>query len=228
MTHLGLAVAQAHGVLAVRPGSPVFHVYARSRSRRTGRIPRGARPVGGCRTRRLYELERVGSVLDLGGRRMCGNCAARLSSLARRAAQPISRDDFARVYGGRAGVTLGDLVVALHLCTTVEENRRVAYVASVVHGFLDSTSTRRPVDPGVRQARYDFEVELLRLRRALVSAERDPEEVEAAARLREVEAERDARLAAARRKGAALDRVIDRRNRGQYLRPHERELLDSA
>ncbi|WP_343907173.1 hypothetical protein [Nocardioides aquiterrae] len=147
--------------------------------------------------------------------------------MARRASQPVSRDDFLREYGGPAGVTLGDLVTALVLCRTVEENRRVAFVASVVHGFIDVHSMRRPAEPG-RQARYDFEVELLRRRRALVAAERTPEEIEAAAVQREVDAQRDAQALAARKKSDARDRAVDRRNKGVYQPPWERELADSA
>lgn len=226
--HLGLAVARMHGVLVTRPGSRVFHVYAGPLTPSGRFVPRVARTACGARTRRLSVLERVGSVLDLGGRRVCGRCSARLSAVARRAEQPVSRDDFLRVYGGLSGVTLGDLVVALAMCTTVDENRRVAYVASVVHGFMEPTGTRRPVEAGRRQARYDFEVELLRQRRVLTAAERTPEEVEAAARRREDETARSAQLYAARRKAAAMDRALDRRQRGQYLMPHERALLSSA
>lgn len=226
--HVGLAAARLHAVLVHRPGSGVFHVYAGPLTPSGRFVPRTGRTACSARTRRLSVLERVGSVLDLGGRHLCGRCEARLCAAAGRASQPVSRDDFLRTYGGLNGVTLGDLVVALAMCRSVEENRRVAFVASVVHGFMDPSSTRRPVEPGIRQARYDFEVELLRRRRALVAAERTPEEIEAAALRREVDAQRDAQILAARAKGAAIDRAIDRRNNSQYLMPHERELLDSA
>lgn len=223
--HLGLVVARAHGVLAVRPGSPVFHVYTGPRSRRTGRFPRGARPVGNCRVGRLHELERVGSTLDLGGRRLCGRCAARLSSTSRRAAQPFTREEFARTY---ATVGLGDLLVAAAMCITVEENRRVAYVASVVHGHMNPTAARRPARFGKPQARYDLEVELLRQRRDLAAAERTPEEIEADRLARAAEAEDARRRLVEHRKGDQLARARDRRDRGKWLMPHERELLANA
>lgn len=226
--HLGLEVARLHGILAVRPGSDVFHVYTGPRSRRTGRIPRGARPVGNCRVGRLVELERDGSSLDLAGRRLCGRCSARLASRGRRAEQLTSRDDFLRVYGGRAGVTLGDLVTALVMCASSDENRRVAYVASVVHGFCEPTANPRPTQPGRGQARYDFEVELRRRRKDLVAAERTPEEIEAAAIAREVDQARQAQINTARRKADARDRALDRRLRGGFLLPHEKALVESA
>lgn len=230
-THLGLTAARMHGVLAIRPGSTVFHIYAGPRSRRTGRIPRGARPVGNCRTRQLRELERDGSVLDLAGRRLCGRCSARLSAVARRAEQPVSRDACLAFY---SGITLADLVVATVMTSTVDETHRVGFVLGLLFG---QAPVIRPRDPAagdgayrvrVRQAMFDLHAEIVRRRRALVAAARSPEEIEIAARIREDELARDQRILSGRRKAAALDRAIDRRNAGQYLMPHERQLLDSA
>lgn len=226
--HVGLVAARMHPVLVARPGSPVFHVYSGPLTPSGRFVPRTARTACTAHTRRLSVLDRDGSVLDLDGRRLCGRCEARLSATARRASQPVSRDDFTRMYGGPAGVTLADLLVALVMCQTVEENRRVAFVASLVHGFMDPTSTRRPTEPGKRQARYDFEVELLRRRHALAAAERTPDEVEDAAVRREVEAARDAQAIAARQRADRIDRAVDRRNAGHYLTPWEKTLADSA
>lgn len=217
--HAGLEAARQHGVLAIRPNSDVFHVYVGPMSRRTGRIPRGARSVANCRTSQLRLLERDVSVLDLQGRVLCGRCSTRLASTPERVGPLVSHDDFKRVY---RDVTLADLVVAIAMCTTVEESHRVGYVTGIVHG---PAPVRRPAAAGYAQARYDVEQELHRRRRELTVAAMSPEEQAAEALRRDLEVAESARIQAAHKRDARIARATDRRNRGQWLAPHERELL---
>ena len=217
--HPGLEVARLHGVLAIRPNSDVFHVYVGPMSRRTGRIPRGARSVANCRTSQLRLLERDVSVLDLQGRVLCGRCSTRLTSTPGRVGPLVSRDDFKRVY---RHVTLADLVVALAMCTTLDENHRVGYVAGIVHG---PAPVRLPKSDPYLQARYAFETACHDQRRALAAAGLSDEERAAHALRRDLEAAESARIQAAHKRDARIARATARRNRGQWLAPHERELL---
>lgn len=223
-----LLVARMHGHLACRPGSPVFHIYSGPLTPPGRWVPRAGRAVCTANTRRLSILGRAGAAVDLGGRRMCGRCTARLTSLSARAVQPVTRADRLAVYGGKDGVTLGDLAVAVALATSVDETHAIGTVAALVHGPMSPTTVRRPAEVGYRQARYDLEVELLRRRRDLTAAARTPEEIEDAALAREAAAARDAQILAARKKTDARDRAVDRRNRGRYLTPWERELANTA
>lgn len=248
--HQGLTIARMNGHLVYRPGSDVFHVYTGVLTPSGRWVPAAGRTVCKVRSRRLSVLERTGAVLDLDGRRMCGRCTARLATLAARDVQPVARDACLRFY---AGVQLRDLVTATHLTTTVDETHRVGFVMGLLFGqapvVRPAETTWDPnrgwyVDRGkqprqylslaahdrhvYKQALFDLTAELLRRRRALVAAERTPEEIEAAARKREADAARDARILAERRRGAAMDRVLDRRTNSEYLMPHEKALLDTG
>lgn len=225
-THIGLVAARMHAVLVARPHSPVVHVYAGPLTPSGRSIPRAARAVCSARTRRLYVLERDGSVLDLGGRRVCGRCSARLSATARRAEQPIQRAACVEFY---AGLTLADLVVAIAMATTVEETHRIGFAMGL---RFPAPPVRRPEVTSDRDAfmaaLFDVNAQLLRRRGELRVAELSPEEREQRAAARDAEAMRDEQIRAARRKADAIARATDRRNAGRYLMPHERELLNSA
>lgn len=227
-THRGLVVARMHGVLVTRPGSPVFHVYSSPLTPSGRFIPRAARPVCSARTKRLVVLERVGSVLDPAGRRLCGRCSARLSALARRAEQPPSNVDARKAFWEGVGITSTDLVVALALAASVEETYAIGNVTNLLFGRVDPAITRRPAEPGKAQGRWDFERQLLACRDALRLAELSPEDREQRAAEREAEAMRDEQIRAARRRGDAMARALDRRLAGRWLTPYERELLNSA
>lgn len=223
--HLGLVVARMHGVLVARPRSGVFHVYAGPLTPSGRYIPHAARTVCRAYTRRLSVLERDGSVLDLDGRRMCARCRVRLVLRARRTPQPIRREACEEFY---AGLTLADIVVATALTETVDETHRVSFALGL---RFPPPPLRRP-DPVTdrdifRGALFDVHAALLRRRRHLVALARTPEEIEAARRQREIEAEDDARLLAAHRRGARVARAQDRANRGQYVTEWERPLLQA-
>lgn len=220
--HPSLLVARMHGVLVTRPHSDVFHVYSGTLTPSGRCVPRAARTVCTARTRRLSVAVRSGAAVDLAGRRMCARCSARLFAIARRAEQPISRDDCLAFY---RGITLADLVVAIALATSVDETHAIGFVLGLLFG---PAPVRRPAEFGGRQALFDVHTELLRVRRHLRNTERSPEEIEAAARKREADLERDAQILAGRRQAAQLDRAVERRSRNQFLMPHERELLAQA
>lgn len=158
------------------------------------------------RTRRLSVIERLGGTFDLHGRRFCRRCTA---ALCQDTPRLVSRDDWQASFGH---LTAHDLLQAAAWTRTVAECHQVGYLASVVLG------------PGnTRQA----DQLLARRRNVLARAERTPEEVEAAAARREAQQLEDARVLAARTATARLNRALDRRTRGAYLMPHERELLDT-
>ncbi len=224
--HVGLVAAQLHAVLVARPGSRVVHVYSGPLTPSGRFVPRAARTACTAHTRRLSVLERVGSVLDLGGRRVCGRCSARLSAMARRAEQPHQREACVAFY---AGLTLADVVVAIAMATTVEETHRIGFAMGL---RFPPAPARRPSGEGdrdrFRAALFDVNTQLLRRRNVLRAAERTPEEVEAAAAARELEAMRDAQILAERRRSDRIARAVDRRNNSQYLTPWEKDLLSTA
>lgn len=226
--HLGLAAARMHAVLVHRPGSDVFHVYAGPLTPSGRFVPRAARPVCSARTRRLSVVVRTGVTVHLAGRRMCARCAARMSATAHRAAQPPSNVHERKTFWEATGVDSPDLVVALAVASSVEEVHAIAHVTTLLKGFFDVSSHRRPETPGKAQGRWDFETELVRRRRELVAAERTEEERTAARAARDAEADDRERTRARRAREAQVDRARDRHRTGQYMRPHERELLDSA
>jgi len=220
--HIPMTVARMHGVLVTRPGSRVFHAYSGPLTPSGRFIPLAARTVCNARTRRLSVLERVGSVLDLGGRRMCVRCSARLARAARRAEQPISRDECLAFY---RGITLADLVVATALTATVDETHRVGFVLSLLFG---APPARRPIEFNGRQALFDVDAALVRRRRALRETERTPDELEDLRRRRDEQAYTDGLAIASRRRADRIERAMERRDQGRYLMPHERELLAHA
>lgn len=219
-----LTAARLHAVLAGRRRSDVFHIYVGTTTP-TGRTPRDARPVCNTHTRPLTILRRCGVTVDNNGRRLCGNCSARLTAIARRAEQPPTNVDARRVFWESTGVTSTDLVYALAVTSTVEETHAIANVTNALFG---PAPFRRPTTGVKAQGRFDFEEELIRRRRALALAELTPEEREAAEAQRDLDAARDAQITAARKKADRVARAVDRQLAGRYLMPHERELLNSA
>ena len=83
---------------------------------------------------------------------------------------------------------------------------------------------RTPAQAAVAQLHDD----LHSMRARLVAAERTPEEREAAQQMRETQALNDALAERQRRRAAAVENSLDRKRRGGYLAPHERELIKSA
>jgi hypothetical protein len=201
--------------LAHRPGSPVVHLYSGPLSPSGRYAAAGGRTVCHARTRRLTVLERDLGLLDH-GRRVCHRCVARLTSLAGRATQPVSRDQFLAVY---RGTTLRDLALMLAIATTVDETHRIGFLAQLLFG---TPPVRRPVELSPRQAYYDLHAAVLRRRRDLHNATRTPEELQAAAQRREAEEFNAKVLEAGRRQTARIDRLSRYSREGRYLTGRER------
>lgn len=134
----------------------------------------------------------------------------------------VSRDDFAAVFAGltvelllQAAVWTGrrDGASPEEWAAAVEETHQIGYVASVVLGYQAAA----PVEDVLIPRRNRFRT------RALTDEQRA-----ANVRAREAEAHNAALMAAGRRRDAQLARAVDRKTRGQYLMPHERELLNSS
>lgn len=208
-----LAALRAGAHPVVRPRSAVVHLH-RGPMTPSGRlIPRAGRTVCRARTGRLHVLEVTpGGAVELGGRRFCRRCTTALPpALGSDVKQLITRDDWATAYGH---LVVDDLALAASWSRTVAETYTVATVASIVLGGMPHTQA---VDRVV-----------LARRRVLAAAERTPEEIAAVQRDRETQQHNDALIAAGRRRDAAINRAVERRSRGGYLMPHERDLLDTA
>lgn len=205
--------------LVQRPGSPVVHLYSGPLTPSGCWVPRSGRTVGGTRTKRLSVLERSLRLLEDDGLRCCAHCTARLTAHIGRAVHPVTRDQNLDHY---RGLTLSDLAVAVRISTTVDDTHRIGFVLSLLFG---PAPVRRPVETSVRQAVFDLNAGILAARRRLTALARTPEEVEAAARAREVE-EHNARLAeAGRRRTARIDRLTERHLAGSYLTRSEKDLI---
>lgn len=225
--HLGITAARMHAVPVARPHSEVFHLYVGPLTP-TGRfVPRAARSVCNVRARRLVVLPRDGVRLDLGGRRACGRCASALAAAGRRAPQPNNRDAAVAFYDG---LTLTDLVLAITMATTTDETYRIGFAMGL--RFPPAPPMRPRVLEFDRDrfaaALFDVNAALLATRDRLRMAERTPEEIAAAEMSREMEAAEREQIADARRRADRINRAVDRRNRGSYLMPHERDLLTTA
>ncbi len=205
--------------LVGRPHSPVAHLWVGPVTR-SGRFAGAAgRPVCGARTRRLTVLEGVGSVLDRRGRRVCARCVQILGDT-----QCATRDDWAAAY---ADLTVLDLVNANHLVRSVAESHRVGYLADVLFGPPPVKHTRARLTPERLELRALHD-RIEANRDFWRSRERSDEDREAAVAKRETETARNAQAVAQRKKDAVRDRLVERRLHGQYLRPHEQQLLDTA
>lgn len=221
-----LMVARLHGVLVHRPTSRVVHVFT-GQVTTSGHYGRRRQPVlCSARIGRVHVVARDGGVYDLDGRRVCGNCSARLSAVARRAEQPPLNRDRAVEFWKTAQVSLGDFMAAVAVAGSVAETHAIGLALGQV--FPPPPARRPGADRAGWQALYDTHQVLLRRRTQLRAIERTPEDVEAAARAREAEAQRDALILAGRKKSDRVARAVDRRNTGRYLTPWERALADSA
>jgi hypothetical protein len=223
---LTLVSALRLGAKLVSRRRGVAHVY-RGPLTKSGRfVPAGRAVVCGQRTARLSVLLDGLDALGVDGLRLCRRCAPLLDAFP-----PDSP------YAGRVLVTFDDKAAAFeHLtaldfakaalwCQTVQETHQLGTLMSLVLG----TEPLRKPEPGTCKYMHWLAVRALIKRRAyLRERELSPEQ----------RAERDARAAAdndeqiriqaARTRQARIDRAQDRARRGQYLMPHERELLERA
>ncbi|TIC78812.1 hypothetical protein [Nocardioides sp. GY 10127] len=212
-----VAALRAGAFLGCRPGG-VVHVVtgAATASGRWATV--SSRPACGVRTRRLAVVPSTGPI-DLHGARFCRRCTRHLPPvLGRTTAGLVSRDETAAVY---ADLTLDDLRQALAWARTVDEAHGVGYLALLIHG---PAPLHRPTDPA-RLARWDLETATRDRLRRLRHAALTPEERAQAADDARRQAEDAARVQAAHARGYRMDRITDRRNRGQYVPTWDRDLL---
>lgn len=215
-----LAALRAGAHLVGRP-TGVAHIYQGALTPSGRYVPSKAATVCRAATRRLTVLEGAAALGP--GRRVCRRCQVLLppSLGVETGKQLTTRDEWSAAY---AHLTVGDLVLAAAWCRTVEETHQVGYVTTLVHG---PQPFRQPAVGAEGRALFDLHSRVLFRRRQLVAAARTPEEIEEARRRAEDQAEDDARIQAARRRQVAIDQAVDRRNRGGYLTPHERQLVAS-
>lgn len=218
-----LAALRGGAVLVARPRG-VVHVYDGDLTRSGRAVPGGARPFCGTRSRRLRVVGRADSLPTFpgAGRRFCRSCTDRLPAALGVEARSvlISRDDWLAAY---AALTVEDLLVAAAWCRTVDETHQVGVLTQMLFG----PKPLRPKTPAQEQLQrlHDAAVER---RKVLRDLEMTDEERAARAARQEVETENFKRIQSARRSAAALNKAVDRRLRGQYLMPHERNLLQNS
>lgn len=205
-------------VLARRPRSRVVHVVHGPTTRTGLHVRAGARPVCGARTRRLTVVAGVTTV-PVCGWRFCRTCTRLLGPTPD---QVFTRDQVARMF---ANVTVDDLTVAAGWCLTVDETHEVSRVASIVHG---TPPVRRPTTTGRALELWVLEQTLLDRRRRLRLTEMSPEEHAAVLDQREGRRAHADAMAASYRHEHAVARAQDRARRGQYLLPHQRDLIHRA
>lgn len=212
-----VAALRFGAVLVARPRG-VVHVHD-GRLTPNGSVPASVRPFCGTRSRRLRVVGTVDAMPNLiGGRRFCRSCTRRLpAALGRRVSEPGPRDEWLATYDG---LTVEDLTVAARWTRTVDETYQVDRLALMLHG-------PKPLRPATAEqcALRDLHDLIEKRRRDLTRAAQTPEERAEAEARREAADHDRRRLAAARSKDAAVARAVERRERGQYLMPHERELL---
>lgn len=200
----------------------------------SGRFAAAAgRTVCGTRTRRLVVLDSVGGRVELGGRRFCRRCTTVLPpSLGTAVQHPRTRDAWGVAY---ESLTLDDFATALAWAgcrrdaditawsAAAAATHTLGFVLSVVHG---PKPMLRPVDAAGARL-FELHSAIESARRTFERNARTPEEREQAARAREAEDLERARIQTARHRADQHTRLIDRRNRGQYLTPWEREQFAS-
>lgn len=209
---LPLTLVAGRGRLVGRP-TGVAHIYSGSMTRSGRMVPTAGRPACRLATRRLYLLPLDGPALTPASRPICTRCLARLTKAAARTASLQSRGEFIAAYGHLEPC---HLIYAAGLATTVADTHRIGMVAQMLFG-----------PAGVWPLHHDewaaLDATIIGRRRALATALRTPEEVEAARRAREIEAYNDELARAGRRRQERVDRIQDRQRRGGYLAPWERE-----
>jgi hypothetical protein len=222
---LGLTLVSALrlGAKLVTRHRGVAHVYHGPLTRSARFVPADREVVCGVRTKRLSVLldgpDALGAAAD--GLRLCRRCAPLLEAFP-----PDSP------YAGRVLVTLDDKAAAFaHLnaldfgraakwCRTVAETHQVGMLMGLVLG----PPPLRPKTPD--QVIHKAADEALnRRRKQLRLAELTPEERAEREAKRLAEEDELIRIRSARGRQARIDRAQDRANRGQYLMPHERDLL---
>jgi hypothetical protein len=233
-----LVAAVANGAhLVVRPRGFVVHVAAAGPLTPSGRsLPRSARTVCRCRAGRWHLYGAGVAGVAAAGLRFCRRCTAVLpASLGTNVTELVSRDDTQTAYG-HMSVDDFAAVVAMQLCRpasaspeqfaqAVEESHQIGRVLSVVHG---PAPVSRPATEGPAQVLHDLHQEIARRRKAFRARALTSDEQEIADRSRIAKADDVLRLNHAAREARAVARAQDRVTRGQYLTPHERELLNTA
>lgn len=217
-----VAAFAAGAAPAARTRSRVVHLYVGKPSRSGRYASTKGRVVCGVRCLRLPLLSPGSDVADLGGRRFCRRCTSLVpTSLGTDVHRLVAREDIAAAYGH---LTIRDLRTAARWTTSVDDTHLVARVAAVVLG-PPKMFGRRSAD---EQAVFDLDRFIIRRRDQLRARELTAEEIEDRRARQEADSVRDAAVLASRRKSDAMDRALDRRNRGAYLTPWERQLVNTA
>lgn len=220
---LGIRVVSAlrtGAVLVARPRG-VVHFHTGSLTRTGGAVPAGERPFCGTKSRRLRVVGR--DVSDIGtavaGRRFCRSCTGRLPARLG-AVDLVTREGRLAAFGD---LSVADLHLAGVWCRNPDETYQVQSVLMLVHG----PKPIRPTSPvGVELlAAYDA----IKARRdQLVAAAMTEDEFAALAANREAKAFNQRLVQKNRIREVRIEKAAAIARAGGYLRPDQRELLDSA
>ena len=223
---LRLVAAMAGGARLVARPHGVLHVYSGRRTASGRFVPASARVLCRVRTRRLSVIEQASPLLDTGERRMCARCMAVLPvALGRVDARELgsSLDGWKAAY---AHLSPAMLRWAGARATTLAESSQVGTVAGLVHGQKPRVvPASRTAD---QAARFEMHAAIERRRDQLRAAARTVEEIEANRALVADETASRIHLYETETKGRRRDRARTKALRGQYLMPHERDLLNTA
>lgn len=159
-------------------------------------------------------------VVDMCGRRVCANCSTRLTTLASKLPAVVSRDDRTRAYGH---LTMRDLVCALACAASTDDTHKVGNLALLLFGSAPVREALATTDTERRL--FYLNKRIVVARQHFAALERTPEEVDIVAARREALAANEQLIRNARAKEARIERAIARRTKGQYVMPHERDLL---
>lgn len=223
---------RAGAVLAARPRSVVAHLVLGRLTTSGVRVARTTVPLCRAVTRTLYvvadrtALDTLDGVrVALTGRRVCRRCQystpAALALDGASTHRMVTNDDFVRAY---SNLTPLDLTIAARWALTVADTHTIGAAAQLLYGSKPVVGSPDNLPP-VRAAIWRMHDTITRRRRALTAAERTDEQRAGNASTREA---RDALSERARTTAAAeavLVRAQTRHARGQYLMPHERDLL---
>lgn len=128
MTPLGLRTAAGAGAHLVARPSGVLHAYRGPLTPSGRRVPRAGRAVCNVRARTLTAV----SLPAVESRRVCGRCAARLTSTPTCEPGSLPRSEAWALF---ADVTPFDLAVDAWRCRTVADIDRLEWVALLVVGL---------------------------------------------------------------------------------------------
>ncbi|MCM0619815.1 hypothetical protein [Nocardioides bruguierae] len=212
-----VAALRAGALLGHRPGG-VVHVVTGATTATGQWATASSRPACGVRTRRLAVVPST-SPIDLRGARFCRRCTRHLPPVLGRTSTALtSRDQIAAAY---ADLTIDDLRQALAWARDVDDAHGVGYLALLIHG---PAPVRRPTTAALTP-RWDLEQALrTRLDRLRLAALTPEERLQLADDQRR-QTEDAARIQAAHARGYRMDRITDRRNRGQYVPTWDRDLI---